>query len=145
MLRRWDAFTRFLGDGRICLTNNAEERALRCEPLGRKAWLFCGSDRGGQRVAIMYTLIQSCRLNDVAPQAWLADVLSRIADHPTIRPSDHPVSRLHELLPRHCPTTPPLSPPDPFYTAVYGVEIRRTRWPNRPNLVSRRCVINRGI
>lgn len=47
MLRRWDAFTRFLGDGRICLTNNAAERALRCVPLGRKAWLLCGSDRGG--------------------------------------------------------------------------------------------------
>lgn len=91
MLRRWDAFTRFLDDGRICLTNNAAERALRCVPLGRKAWLFCGSDRGGQRAAIMYALIQTCRLNDVDPQAWLADVLSRIADHP--------VSRLDELLP----------------------------------------------
>lgn len=60
-------------------------------PLGRKAWLFCGSDRGGQRAAIMYTLIQTCRLNDVDPQAWLADVLARIADHP--------LSRLHELMP----------------------------------------------
>jgi transposase len=91
MLRRWDAFTRFLGDGRVCLTNNAAERALRCVPLGRKAWLFCGSDRGGQRAAILYTLIQTARLNDVDPQAWLADVLARIADQP--------VSRLDELLP----------------------------------------------
>lgn len=91
MLRRWDAFTRFLDDGRVCLTNNSAERALRCVPLGRKAWLFCGSDRGGQRAAIMYTLIQTCRLNDVDPQAWLADVLARIADHP--------LSRLHELMP----------------------------------------------
>jgi transposase len=91
MLRRWDAFTRFLDDGRVCLTNNAAERALRCVPLGRKAWLFCGSDRGGQRAAILYTLIQTARLNDVDPQAWLADVLARIADHP--------VSRLDELLP----------------------------------------------
>ena len=91
MLRRWDAFTRFLDDGRVCLTNNSAERALRCVPLGRKAWLFCGSDRGGQRAAIMYTLIQTCRLNDVDPQAWLADVLARIADHP--------LSRLDELLP----------------------------------------------
>lgn len=82
MLRRWDAFTRFLEDGRVCLTNNAAERALRCVPLGRKAWLFCGSDRGGQRAAILYTLIQTARLNDVDPQAWLADVLARIADHP---------------------------------------------------------------
>lgn len=91
MLRRWDAFTRFLDDGRICLTNNAAERALRCVPLGRKAWLFCGSDRGGQRAAVLYTLIQTARLNDVDPQAWLADVLTRIADCP--------VSRLRELLP----------------------------------------------
>lgn len=91
MLRRWDAFTRFLDDGRICITNNAAERALRCVPLGRKAWLFCGSDRGGQRAAILYTLIQTARLNDVDPQAWLADILARIADHP--------VNRLDELLP----------------------------------------------
>ena len=91
MLRRWNAFTRFLGDGRVCMTNNAAERALRCVPLGRKAWLFCGSDRGGQRAAILYTLIQTARLNDVDPQAWLANVLARIADQP--------VSRLDELLP----------------------------------------------
>lgn len=91
MLRRWDAFTRFLDDGRICLTNNAAERALRCVPLGRKAWLFCGSDRGGLRAAVIYTLIQTAKLNDVDPQAWLADVLARIADHP--------ISRLDELLP----------------------------------------------
>lgn len=88
MLRRWDAFTRFLDDGRVCLTNNAAERALRCVPLGRKAWLFCGSDRGGQRAAVLYTLIQTARLNDVDPQAWLADVLARIADHPAQRLAD---------------------------------------------------------
>ncbi len=91
MLRRWAAFTRFLEDGRICLTNNAAERALRCVPLGRKAWLFCGSDRGGQRAAVLYTLIQTARLNDVDPQAWLADILARIAEHP--------VNRIDELLP----------------------------------------------
>jgi transposase len=91
MLRRWDAFTRFLDDGRICISNNAAERALRCVPLGRKAWLFCGSDRGGQRAAVLYTLIQTAKLNNVDPQAWLGDVLARIADHP--------VSRLDELLP----------------------------------------------
>lgn len=91
MLRCWDAFTHFLNDGRVCLTNNAAERALRCVPLGRKAWLFCGSDRGGQRAAVLYTLIQTARLNDVDPQAWLADVLARIADHPA--------ARLDELLP----------------------------------------------
>jgi transposase len=93
MLRRWDAFTRFLDDGRVCMTNNAAERALRCVPLGRKAWLFCGSDRGGHRAAVLYTLIQTARLNAIDPQAWLADVLSRIADHPA--------QRLHELLPWH--------------------------------------------
>ena len=82
MLRRWPAFTRFLDDGRACLSNNAAERALRCVPLGRKAWLFCGSDRGGDRAAVPYTLIQSAKLNDIDPQAWLADVLARIADHP---------------------------------------------------------------
>lgn len=91
MLRRWPAFTRFLDDGRVCLSNNAAERALRCVPLGRKAWLFCGSDRGGERAAVLYTLVQTARLNDVDPQAWLADVLARIADHPA--------SRLEELLP----------------------------------------------
>ena len=91
MLTRWDGFTRFLGDGRLCLTNNAAERALRGIALGRKAWLFCGSDRGGQRAAIMYGLISTAKLNDVDPQAWLADVLDRIADLPQ--------NRLHELLP----------------------------------------------
>ena len=81
MLKRWAAFTRFLDDGRICLTNNAAERALRGIALGRKAWLFAGSDRGGERAALMYTLIHTARLNDVDPQAWLADVLARINDH----------------------------------------------------------------
>ena len=69
MLTRWDGFTRFLGDGRLCLTNNAAERGLRGIPLGRKAGLFCGSDRGGQRAAIMYGLITTAKLNDVDPQA----------------------------------------------------------------------------
>jgi transposase len=81
MLNRIEAFTCFLEDGRICLSNSAAERALRCIALGRKAWLFAGSDRGGDRAAIMFTLIQTCKLNDVDPQAWLADVLARIADH----------------------------------------------------------------
>jgi transposase len=81
MLKRIEAFTRFLNDGRICLSNNAAERALRGIALGRKAWLFAGSDRGGERAAVMYTLIQTAKLNEVDPQAWLADVLARIADH----------------------------------------------------------------
>lgn len=81
MLRRWTAFTRFLDDGRICLSNNAAERALRGIALGRKSWLFAGSDRGGQRAAAMYSLIVTAKLNDIDPQAWLADVLARIAEH----------------------------------------------------------------
>ena len=93
MLKRWDGFARFLDDGRICLTNNAAERALRGIALGRRAWLFCGSDRGGVRAAVMYTLIGTAKLNDVDPQAWLADVLARI--------SDLPQNRLPELLPWH--------------------------------------------
>lgn len=91
MLKRWDGFIRFLHDGRICLTNNAAERALRGIALGRRSWLFCGSDRGGQRAAVMYTLIVTAKMNDVDPQSWLADVLARIADIPQ--------NRLHELLP----------------------------------------------
>jgi hypothetical protein len=88
MLSRWDTFTRFLDDGRIYLTNNAAERALRGIALGRKSWLFAGSDRGGERAAVMYTLIQTARLNGVDPQAWLADVLARINDHAIHRPDE---------------------------------------------------------
>jgi transposase len=91
MLKRWDGFACFLAAGRVCLTNNAAERALRGIALGRKAWLFAGSDRGGERAAFMYGLITTARLNDVDPQAWLADVLDRIAGTPA--------SRLDDLLP----------------------------------------------
>jgi transposase len=82
LLKRWPAFTRFLDDGRICLSNNAAERAVRGIALGRKSWLFAGSDRGGQRAAAVYSLIVTAKLNNVDPQAWLADVLARIAGHP---------------------------------------------------------------
>jgi transposase len=81
MLKRIAAFTRFLEDGRICLSNNAAERELRGIALGRKSWLFAGSDRGGERAAVMLTLIHTAKLNNVDPQAWLADVLARINDH----------------------------------------------------------------
>jgi transposase len=91
MLRRWDRFARFIDDGRICLTNNAAERALRGFALGRKSWLFAGSERGADRAAIMATLIMTAKLNDVDPQAWLADILARIASTPQ--------GRLNELLP----------------------------------------------
>lgn len=87
----WPGFTRFLQDGRVCLSNNSAERSLRGVALGRKSWLFTGSERGGHRAAAMYTLIGSAKLNGIDPQAWLADVIARI--------SDLPVSRLPELLP----------------------------------------------
>src|SRR5271165_252698 len=91
VLKRWPAFTLFLEDGRVCLSNNAAERGLRGIALGRKSWLFCGSDRGGRRAADMYGLIVTAKMNGVDPQAWLADVLARIAGHPA--------HRLDELLP----------------------------------------------
>jgi transposase len=91
MLKRWVAFTLFLEDGRVCLSNNAAARGLRGIALGRKSWLFCGSDRGGERAAAMYSLIVTAKMNGVDPQAWLADVLARIAAHPA--------HRLDELLP----------------------------------------------
>jgi transposase len=91
MLKRWSALTLFLDDGRVCLSNNAAERALRGIALGRRSWLFCGSDRGGQRAAAVYSLIVSCKMNDIDPHAWLADVLDRIAAHPA--------HRIDELLP----------------------------------------------
>jgi hypothetical protein len=91
IMKRWAAFTLFLDDGRVCLSNNAAERALRGIALGRRSWMFCGSDRGGQRAAALYSLIVTAKMNDIDPQAWLADVLARIATHPA--------HRLDELLP----------------------------------------------
>jgi transposase len=90
-LTRWTALTRFLDDGRICMTNNAAEREIRPIATGRKNWTFAGSDEGGHRAAAIYTLIQTAKLNDVDPQAWLADVLARL--------HDHPAKRIGELLP----------------------------------------------
>jgi transposase len=90
-LKRWCAFTRFLDDGRLCVSNNAAERAVRGIAVGRKNWTFCGSDSGGHRAAAMFTLIETCKLNDVDARAWLADVLARIADHPA--------SKIADLLP----------------------------------------------
>ena len=91
LLKRWDRFAAFLGDGRICLSNNSAERALRGFALGRKSWLFAGSERGADRAAFTMTLIMTAKLNRVDPLAWLADVLARIAGLPQ--------SRLHKLLP----------------------------------------------
>ena len=90
-LKRWTALTRFLDDGRLCMSNNAAERALRCVAVGRRNWTFAGSDEGGRRAAAVYTLIETAKLNDIDPHAWLADVLARLPDHP--------VRRIHELLP----------------------------------------------
>jgi transposase len=91
MLKRTEAFTHFLEDGRICLTNNAAERQLSGLALGRRSWLFAGSDRGGERAAGMLTLIHTAKLNDVDPQAWLADVLATL--------QDYPAKRIDDLLP----------------------------------------------
>jgi len=90
-LKRWTALTRFLDDGRLCISNNAAERALRGIAVGRHNWTFAGSDEGGRRAAAIYTLIESCKLNNVDPQAWLADMLARLPDHPA--------KRIEELLP----------------------------------------------
>jgi transposase len=86
--RRWEALTRFMSDGRICMSNNAAERALRGVAVGRRNWTFAGSDRGGERAAAVYTLIETAKLNGIDPQAWLADVLARLPDHPARRIGD---------------------------------------------------------
>ena len=90
-LKRWDALTRFLDDGRLCMSNNAAERELRAVAVGRRNWTFAGSDEGGRRAAAIHTLIATAKLNDIDPQAWLADVLARLPDHP--------MRRIDELLP----------------------------------------------
>jgi transposase len=91
ILNRWEAFTRFLDDGRVCLSNNAAERALRGVAIGERNWTFAGSDEGGCRAAAIYTLIQTCKLNDVDSQAWLGFVLAKLPDHPA--------KKIDELLP----------------------------------------------
>jgi transposase len=90
-LSRWDALTRFLHDGRVEIDNNAAERSIRAIALGRKNYLFAGSDAGGERAAAIYSLIETAKLNGMDPEAYLRDVLSRIADHQ--------INRIAELLP----------------------------------------------
>jgi transposase len=90
-LKLWAALTRFLDDGRLCMSNNAAERELRAVAVGRRNWTFAGSDEGGRRAAAIYTLIATAKLSNVDPQAWLADVLARLPDHSA--------KRIHELLP----------------------------------------------
>jgi transposase len=87
-LNRWNGLARFLDDGRLCMSNNAAERALRCVAVGRHNWTFAGSDEGGRRAAAIYTLIETAKLNDIDPRAWLADVLTRLPDHPAKHISD---------------------------------------------------------
>ena len=88
---RWHALTRYLDDGRLEISNNAAENQIRPAAVGRKNWLFCGSDAGGIRAAAFYTLVRTARLNGVEPEAWLTDVIARIGAHP--------INRLSELLP----------------------------------------------
>ena len=85
MRARWTALVRCFDDGRLALDNNPAERGLRCVAIGRKNYLFAGSDAGGRRAAAMYSLIESAKLNGINPQHYLADVLTRIADHPARR------------------------------------------------------------
>jgi hypothetical protein len=92
-LKRWDAFTLFLDDGRVAIDNNVAERAIRPVALGRRNWLFAGSDAGGETLADAMTLIETAKLSGLDPEAWLADVLARI--------NQHLITRLDELLPWH--------------------------------------------
>ncbi len=104
----WPALTRYCDDGRLEIDNNAAERALRVVALGRKNYLFAGSDTGGERAASIYSLIGSAKLNGLDPEAYLREVLSRIADHP--------ITRIEELLPwKVAATLPPvIEPADRF-------------------------------
>jgi transposase len=88
---RWPALTRYLANGRLEISNNAAERAIRPLALGRKNWIFAGSDSGGERAAAIYTLIETAKLNGLDPEAYLREVFSRIADHP--------INRIADLLP----------------------------------------------
>jgi len=87
-LSRWAALSRYVDDGRLEMSNNAAERSIRPLALGRKNYLFCGSDAGGDRAACIYTIIETAKMNGINPQAYLADILARIADHPSRRIDD---------------------------------------------------------
>jgi hypothetical protein len=91
MRLHWRALTRYVDDGLLEIDNSAAERALRAVALGRKNYLFCGSNSGGQRAAAIYSLLGSAKLNGLDPEAYLRQVLIRIAEHP--------ISRIEELLP----------------------------------------------
>jgi transposase len=97
-LSRWDALLRYINDGHIEIDNNPAERSLRGVALGRKNYLFAGSDTGGERAAVIYSLIGSAKLNGLDPEAYLHEVLTRIADHP--------INCIEELLPWNITSTP---------------------------------------
>jgi hypothetical protein len=101
----WDALVRYCDDGRLEIDNNAAERALRAVALGRKNYLFAGSDSGGERAAAIYSLVGSAKLNGLDPEAYLREVLTRVADHP--------VNRIKELLPWNIRPLTPADPSDP--------------------------------
>src|SRR5579875_124224 len=90
-LSRWRALTRYIGDGRLEMDNNSAERALRVVALGRKNYLFAGSDEGGERAAAIYSLIGSAKLNGLDPEYYLRTVIDRIPEHP--------INRINDLLP----------------------------------------------
>ena len=90
--KRWTALTRFIEDGRLEIDNNIAERAMRSIAIGRKNWLFAGSKAGGERAAAIYTVIETCKLNGIEPQAYIADVIAKIA-------ADWPAARWDELMP----------------------------------------------
>jgi len=90
-LNRWEALCRYTKDGRLEIDNNIAERSIRGMGVGRRNFLFFGSDSGGERAAIIYSLVESCKLNNIDPQRYLHYVLERIADHP--------INRIDELLP----------------------------------------------
>ena len=90
--KRWDALTRYLGEGIAEMDNNIAERSIRSIAIGRKNWLFTGSKAGGTRAAAIYSVIETCKLNGVEPQAYITDVIEKIA-------SDWPASRWDELMP----------------------------------------------
>ena len=95
-LSRWQALERYLTDGRLEMSNNAAERAMKSPVLGRKNYLFCGSDAGRRRAACIYTITETCKMNGIDSQVYLTDVLAKIADHP--------INKINALLPWHATT-----------------------------------------
>ena len=136
-LSRWEGLTRFLDDGRIEIDNNVVERSIRPIALNRKNALFAGSDGGAEHWAVIASLIETCKLNDVEPLAYLADVLTRIVN-------GHPNSQIDELLPWAYPnvkTSRPWPENDAYPTADLGLSSRETiSLYQQANLQFERCI-----